>query len=226
MTAIENSILDDLKEMHSELLELVTSQLKAVKKYLSSGEDDDYTSEIRDYEKRINSLELSIDRECERFMARFTPVATDLRFVISILKSTIFLERMGDNAERVTDYIDELGKPYSKEILSKLELEKMIDTIIEMLGYLTEAYSEMDIEKARKAYYLDKKVNKANKHNLKTIEKYIADNPKQTKEGLFLFSTSKKLERSGDYCKHITEELIFYINAQIMRHKKIKKSKL
>ena len=170
MTAIETSILEDIKEMHAELLELVTSQLQSVKKHLSSEEDDDYSSEIKDYEKRINSLELSIDRECERFMARYTPVATDLRFVISILKSTIFLERMGDNAERITDYLEELGRPYPKELLNMLELEKMIDIVVEMLGYLAEAYTEMNVEKARKAYHLDKKVNKLNKANLKTIE--------------------------------------------------------
>jgi len=224
MTIIENTIIEDLKEMLSELIDLVSSQFEALKNALiTSPEEDSFSSEIMDYEKRINSLELSIDRECERFMAKFTPVASDLRLVISILKSTIFLERMGDNAERIVNYIDELGHSYSKEVIKQVELDKMIDLILEMLSYLNEAYLEMDVQKARKAYHLDKKVNKINLANLKAIEKYLTENPKYTKECLYLFSTSKKLERTGDYCKHITEELIFYINAKTMRHKKVKK---
>ena len=222
MTNIESTIIEQIKEMLTELIDMVTSQMELAKSCLFEGNDDD-RDEILEYEKRINSLELSIDRECERFMARYNPVATDLRFVISILKSTIYLERMGDNAERMTAYLEDIGKPYAKEVLTKLSIDKMIDLIVEMLSYLSEAYNEMDVQKARKAYHLDKKINKLNIANIEAIEKYLTNNSKNVKECMYLFSTTKKLERSGDYCKHIAEELLFYINAKVMRHKKIKK---
>ena len=222
MTNIESTIIEQIKEMLTKLIDMVTSQMELAKSCLLEGNDDD-RDEILEYEKRINSLELSIDRECERFMARYNPVATDLRFVISILKSTIYLERMGDNAERMTAYLEDIGKPYAKEVLTKLSIDKMIDLIVEMLSYLSEAYNEMDVQKARKAYHLDKKINKLNIANIEAIEKYLTNNSKIVKECMYLFSTTKKLERSGDYCKHIAEELLFYINAKVMRHKKIKK---
>lgn len=222
MQHIENNLIKQFKKMLVDLMQMVQEQNERAKECILNG-DIEIVEEIRQFEKRINAQELSIDRECERFLAIYNPVASDLRFIISTLKTTIYLERLGDNSERIASYVEDLNEKYPKILLKKLQIDKMIDHVNQMLDLLQEAILNNDTLLARKAYQLDKKINKLNRENLEMINRILSENSKLTNEALHLFSTSKKIERSGDYCKHIAEELLFYMQAEIVHHKKVKK---
>ena len=68
--------------------------------------------DIRVTEKRVDSHELKIDRDCENILALYAPVAIDLRFVLAVLKINYNLERIGDYADGIAQIIEGLDKPF------------------------------------------------------------------------------------------------------------------
>ena len=87
---------------------------------------------------------------------------------------------------------------------------------------ITVAFDETDVKIARKVFKKDKILDKINIRSFKVLDAEIQKDPTIVKEALFLFSVIKKMERVGDLIKNIAEEIIFYSDAEILKHKKKK----
>ncbi|MFM7900877.1 MAG: phosphate signaling complex PhoU family protein, partial [Bacteroidota bacterium] len=96
--------LKNLKADMNEMFDLVGSQMAKALKSLRDF-DKDLAREVRVNEKRVNAFELKLDRDCENVIALFTPVAIDLRFVLACLKINSNLERIGDIAEGIAQFV-------------------------------------------------------------------------------------------------------------------------
>ena len=214
--------LKQLKEATSEMMDLVKSQLEKSKEAFINF-DTELAEEIIHHEKRINAMELSIDRDCENIFALFNPVATDLRFVISILKINSDLERIADHAKGVANYVLELEKPADASIIELVKMIKMFDIAITMVEDIATAFDTEDTKLARKVYKKDSTINKINKNSSKIIREFVKEKPDEMRSALFLFSTIRKVERVGDHVKNIAENIIFHIDAKVLKHKKKKK---
>ncbi|HEX8676260.1 MAG TPA: PhoU domain-containing protein, partial [Segetibacter sp.] len=109
----------EIKQLGGEVVEmfqLVHSQLsKALSSLLNF--DKDLAREILKIEKRVNSTELQIDRDCENILAIYTPVAVDLRFILAVLKINTNLERVGDIAEGIAKSIIDTETPFKQALL-------------------------------------------------------------------------------------------------------------
>jgi len=214
--------VQQLKEAIMDMAELTISQMKKAKEaYLAN--DSELAQEIIHNEKRVNAMELSIDRDCENIFALLNPVASDLRFVISALKINSDLERIGDYADGIADYVIDLTEKLDPSLVKETKIEKMFNIAISMLEDIAIALKEDNVKLARKVYQKDSELNKININASKTITKYINDNPKTVRQSLFMFSIIRKIERTGDHIKNIAEDLIFYVEAKVLRHKKMKK---
>ena len=214
--------VQQLKEAIMDMAELTISQMKKAKEaYLAN--DSELAQEIIHNEKRVNAMELSIDRDCENIFALLNPVASDLRFVISTLKINSDLERIGDYADGIADYVIDLTEKLDPSLVKETKIEKMFNIAISMLEDIAIALKEDNVKLARKVYQKDSELNKININASKTITKYINDNPKTVRQSLFMFSIIRKIERTGDHIKNIAEDLIFYVEAKVLRHKKMKK---
>ena len=102
-----NNLEKEINSLKKELLNmflLVESQWK--KKAIAILEfDQDIAEEISSIENRVNALELTIDKKCENILALLSPVAIDLRFVLSTYKINHELERVADIAESIANYV-------------------------------------------------------------------------------------------------------------------------
>ena len=105
MAPIENEIISLKKELINMWM-LVQSQLNKTREAMTNF-DKDLAREILVKEKRVNSFELKIDRDCENIFALHCPVAIDLRFLLAALKINTNLERIGDIAAGVAKYVIE-----------------------------------------------------------------------------------------------------------------------
>ena len=210
--------LDQIKEAIFEMMIKTNRQVEKSKEAFINF-DEDIAEEIVHNEKWINALELSIDRECENTFALFQPVATDLRFVISMLKINSDLERIADYAENIAKYVIEMEEPISDELIQKVKLNKMFDLAIKMTADISIAFENEDTKLAKKVFKQDKDLNKINNISSRIISEYIQSNPQEIRSALFLFSVIRKLERLGDHVKNIVEDFIFYLDAEIIKHK-------
>lgn len=212
-----------LKDNVLELMFLVKSQLEKGQKSLDTF-DEELAHEIMANEKRVDSLELTIDRDCENLLALHNPVAVDLRFVMAAFKINSDLERVGDHANSIAKYIVDFGRQIDEETIEKMRIAEMYETSITMMSNVFNAFITEDTELARKVFKLDKKLNEINREVSDITAELIREDIEQTKNYLYLFSIIRKLERVGDLTKNIAEELIFYIEAKVLKHQK-KKSK-
>ncbi len=211
--------IEQLKFSLNEMAWLALSQLtKAKSAFLNY--DLELAEEIMHNEARMNAFELSIDRDCENLLAIFTPVATDLRYIISVLKINSELERIADHAEAIVRYLGDLDKSITTDILGKASFEHMFDMAISMTHDIIKSLEDEDTTLARKVYKKDKELNNINIVSLGIISSWIAENPQKATEGMVLFSTIKKLERIGDHVKNIAEDVVFYLEAELLKSKK------
>lgn len=214
--------LNALRTEITEMWRMVISQLYKTREALLNF-DKDLAREVVVTEKRINSLELKIDRDCENIFALFNPVAVDLRTVLAILKINNNLERSGDIAEGIAKYIISAEQPFHEDIVDSTQILKMYDETNEILEDVLKAFENEDTRLARSVFKRDELIDEINVKANAVIADYIRSNPDLIEEGLFMISMIRKLERVGDHCKNIAEEIIFNVEAKVLKHKSKKK---
>tara|TARA_B100001769_G_scaffold122958_1_gene95986 strand:- start:4 stop:651 length:648 start_codon:yes stop_codon:yes gene_type:complete len=178
--------------------------------------DQDIAEEISSSEKRINAQELKIDNECENLIALHAPVASDLRFILSTFKINHALEHIGDIAESIAKYVAENDVPYTKAIIDEINIKVMLENFNSMMDDIIEAFENEDPKIARKVFKKDKVLNKINEQAPVIIEKYLSEQDK--KMLLYLLSSIRKIERAGDSLKKIAEEIIYHLEAKVIKH--------
>jgi len=212
---------DQLNQAGLDMLAICVSQLEKAKESFVN-HDSDLAEEVLNNENRVNALDLKIEKDCEKFIALFNPVAIDLRFIMAILKINSDLERIADHAYGISKYVVDVDKKIPEHLFKALEFEKMFETISSMFENITIAYETKDVKSARKVFKKDKILDTINSNSFKTIEIEIKKDNSIINEALILFSVVKKLERVGDLIKNVAEEIIFYIDAEVIKHQRKK----
>jgi phosphate transport system protein len=221
MPAIEPE-LQALKDNLLDMLMLVRNQMIKCKDCIQKN-DIALAEEVIADEKRVNIQELAIDRDCENILALFTPVATDLRLVLATLKITNDLERIGDNAKGLAKFLINNQNNMHRGWITELNIPSMLEVLIDMLKDMGEALRKDDTKLARKTSKRDEELNEYNKRAYKITALLIKDHPDDAKDLLTLFSLTRDLERAGDLTKNIAEEIVFHIEAKVVKHKKDQK---
>ena len=210
----------ELKLLKADTIEywkLVNSQL--AKGYDSLVEmDKELALEIISIEKRVNALEIKIDRDCENIFALFNPVAVDLRFVLAVLKINTNLERTGDIAEGIAKFVNNVDATFDKELLKQTRALEMFQSARNMMDRVLEAIEKEDTSLARKIFKEDETLDKINMAANSIIANYIRSNEGKIEQALYLLSIIRKLERVGDQAKNMAEEIVFYIEAKVLKH--------
>ncbi len=209
--------LKRLKDESVELFELVISQLRKGRIALLDF-DKDLAREVNFNEKRVNALELKIDKDCENIFALFNPVAIDLRFVLAVLKINSNLERIGDIADGIARYVIEADAPFHADLLKVTRLDEMYTLAIEMLEDVRKCFYEEDTRLARGVFKKDDVLDDINGSANRVVEALIRKEAEHIAPALHIISTIRKLERTGDQVKNIAEEIIFYLEAKVLKH--------
>ena len=216
MAKIENEIRL-LKEEVTNMWNMVHNQLtKGLSALLNF--DKDLAREVVMIEKRINSEELKIDRDCENILAIYCPVAVDLRFVLAILKINTNLERIGDIAEGIAKLIIDTEQPFKQDLLDSTKVVEMFDEALQIIQVIQSAFEKEDSAIARGIFKRDEFLDAINRKANELIINYLKQNPSDIDQALNLLSIIRRLERVGDQSENIAEEIIFYIEAKVLRH--------
>ena len=209
--------LDYLKIALTEMASLVESQLqKSIQALLE--QDEDLANEVLHHERRVNAYELKIDKDCENIFALLTPVAHDMRLVFATLKINADLERIGDYAEGISKIVVDEKKGFDFKLVQTLDLKHMFEIVFAMFKDVMIAYSENDSRLARSVFSRDLLVNDLNYKAMPIIVDFCKENNQAISQAIELLSIMRKLERVGDHITNIAEEIIFYKEAQVLKH--------
>jgi phosphate transport system protein len=221
MNHLETEI-QSLKNNVVEMWHLVNSQLDKSQKVLTDF-DKNLCQNIKVNEKMVDTFELMIDKDCENILALYSPVAIDLRFVLSVLKVNYNLERIGDYASGISKLVNDLENPIKEELFSSTKVELMFNLCKELLKESLASFEHENNWETRNILCRDKAINKINKEATKIVSDYIINNPADVMSAMNVLSIIRKLERVGDHIQNIAEELIFFMEAKVLKHQKKKK---
>ncbi len=150
-------------------------------------------------------------------------MAFDLRLVLACLKINSNLERIGDIADGIARFIIEIRLEPEKELLENTRLLEMFDVASAMLNDVSSAFEIEDTKLARSVFRNDEILDEINSKANQAVADFIRSHPDRINQSLYLLSMIRKLERVGDQSKNIAEEIIFYIEAKVLKHKMSKK---
>jgi phosphate transport system protein len=216
MTPLENEITALKKELINMWI-LVQSQLNKAKEAMVQF-DKDLAREVLVKEKRVNSFELKIDRDCENIFALHCPVAIDLRFLLAALKINTNLERIGDIAASIAKYVIDSAVNFDTAAMESTSMLRMYDEAVNILTDTRTAFEKEDTVLARSIFKRDDVLDVINDNASNTVAEVIKANINSMTEALYILSIIRKLERVGDQSKNIAEEIIFYVEAKILKH--------
>ena len=212
---------DELKAIRTEVLDmwaLVYDQMKNVCEAITTA-DKEKAWDVLIREKRVNAYELKLDCDIEDFLVLYNPVAIDMRFVLAMLKINTDLERIGDFAENIARFIiKQDGTPIDAELIQKTRLKEMADQMLDMLATAREALEKEDIAMANSLFEKDNIVDEINAGATAALAEYIAANPDKAAFCLDFKGVFLRLERAGDHITNLAEEIVFYIDAVVLKH--------
>lgn len=178
-------------------------------------EDLELAQEIIDTDFQIDEREIEVEEECLKILALYQPVATDLRFLIAVIK-------INNDLERIADYASNIAKRYKTGSQSpdkfKYDYTPMADQAARMLRMSLDALVSMDVDMAYEVRDMDAQVNKMRNEAYDSMKKDIKAYPEKVGAIINMYLISRHIERIGDHTTNVAEEVIYLIEGEIIRH--------
>ena len=211
-----NEELEDIRNKVLEMGGIVEEQLGRAVRALVEG-NTKLASQVVADDYRVNALEVEIDEDCTRIVARRQPAASDLRLVMAVIKTITDLERIGDEAKRVAKMVeDELNGAMAEDV--RHELEHMGNLVREMLRMILDAFARTDVETAVRVVKYDNRVDVKYVSITRQLITYMAQDPKSISRILNILWAARAMERMGDRCGNIAEYIFYLVHGRDIRH--------
>jgi phosphate transport system protein len=166
---------------------------------------------------KVNAMEVYIDEECSRILARRQPAASDLRLVVAIIKTITDLERIGDEADRVAKMASNLSKmdlPRGPHV----EVETLGQQVQAMLHAALDAFARMDADAALAVAKMDAKIDREYEAVIRQCITFMIEDSRSISRVLDIIWALRSLERVGDHARNITEYVIYFVHGKDVRH--------
>ncbi|MEG0829344.1 MAG: phosphate signaling complex protein PhoU [Anaerovoracaceae bacterium] len=195
-------INEKLTAMTKLVNETIVNSMKAIKE-----KDTGLARQIIDGDQYIDDMEDEINDVCFKFLATQSPLASDLRYCISLMSMVRDLERIGDHCEDLAKYaIRMAGEEYYKELI---DLPRMADMAASMVNNAIHAFLQRDLRLARKVWKADEEVDELFR-NIHEEQLNIAETDSTKAKMAIMFAfVAAHLERIADYATNICEETVF-----------------
>lgn len=208
--------LEATRSMFLQMGGLVESMVLDGMRALADGELD-LVDKVREHERQVNQLEVSIDERIGLLIARNQPTAVDLRLLLSISKMLTDMERCGDEAVKVAKVARRLHEADSS-YEPVVELRHMGDAVAGMIRAALDAFAREDPVAAAQVVRNDKDVDREWKAALRHMITYMIEDPRTISRSIDLVFIARALERIGDHAKNMAERVIYMVLGDDVRH--------
>ena len=175
-----------------------------------------FAQEVFGLEVKVNHMEIEIEDEVLRLMARRQPAAKDLRLLTAILKINNDLERVADQAVNIAEIAVDLMKlPLLKPLI---DIPHMAHLAQKMIKNSLDAFVQHDAALAQAVCEDDDEVDRINDQLFRELLTYMMEDPKSITRAVDLILVSRNLERIADHATNISEDVIFIEEGKNIKH--------
>ena len=204
-------------EMGNLTEEMVVNAIKAI----DAGERDELIAVVMSDEYRLDQMQLEIDKEAIRLLTVYSPVAGDLRFVMSVSRITAELERIGDHATNMCESIQLMASKALMEV--EPEVRQMGAIVNDMVSDALNAFLHNDHRRARSTIAKDDLVDTINDQIVKELlsdelVKEVLAGKRDIAGALSQMLIARSLERIADQATNISEEVVYMVKGDDIRH--------
>ena len=193
--------------------DLVLRALRSALNALARG-DDELADEVIGFDDEIDNRYLAIENGVQSLLARQTPVASDLRLVLAILRVNLHLERMADYCVTVAKLTKLMGGLDVSDDRILSSLEDMGQRAEQMIRVALDAFADRDLEKAPSLNDLDDLIDRANRNAVDDVLS-LGDSAEEREYGLRMLVISRCVERIGDHAVDIGEQVAFVVTGEL-----------
>ncbi len=216
---MERHFDEELKELHREILKMGTLAEAAIERSMEALKNRSVSraQEIINADAGIDELELVIDEKCIDLIARYQPMAGDLRFITTGMKINADLERIADLAVDIAQRVLEIAdKPLLKPLI---DLPRLSAIAREMVRGAINAFVNRDVELAKKVVLTDPQADELrNLVQKELIYSYMARDAGTADRAVPLLLIARHLERICDHATNIAEDVIYMVKAKVVKH--------
>jgi phosphate transport system protein len=171
---------------------------------------------VQDEDQWVDSLEVQVEEECLKLLALYQPVASDLRYIVSVLKINGDLERIGDLCQSLGRHSYKFSK--KEQVVLPDPLMIMAGLAREMLTKSLNALIERDVNACQRIIHQDKQVDSLYGEVYDWLKEGMDQQLPQAKARLNIYLAAKDLERIADHACNIAEDVIYLVSGEIVRH--------
>jgi len=204
----------DILTMGIMVEEAINQALRAL-----STRDADLASQVIRADEWVDARENRIDEECLKLLALYQPAASDLRFITAVMKINGDLERMADEAVNIAERAASLAE--RPRLAVDLEFEEMQRRVRTMVKESLDALVNRDAALARKVCGEDDAVDDLNRANYKKLLDVMRKDGESIERAVMLLSVSRFLERIADLATNVSEDVVYFVEGEIIRHRGI-----
>jgi len=209
------SFTEELEQLESALQEegdLVLCALRSSLNALARG-DEELADEVIAFDDEVDRRYVAIETGVQTLLARQTPVASDLRLVLAVLRINLHLERMADYCVTVAKLTKLMGDlDISGEAIGR-SIEDMGQRCEQMIRVAMDAFTSRDADKAQTLVELDELIDRANRNATEDVLS-LGDSPQEREYGLRMLVVSRCVERIGDHAVDIGEQVAYLVTGE------------
>ncbi|MBU2538477.1 MAG: phosphate signaling complex protein PhoU [Proteobacteria bacterium] len=167
-------------------------------------------------DREIDDMEVDIEEDCLKILALYQPVAIDLRFIVAALKINSDLERIGDLAVNIAERGLFLAAQDKFEI--PFDLSAMVNLAEKMVTESIDSLINHDVRLAHQIRAADDNMDAMNREMYTKLKGMLTTDTEHVNNLLHVLSVGRHLERIADHATNIAEDVIYLVDAQIIRH--------
>lgn len=178
--------------------------------------DDDLAKRVVERDAEIDRMEVDLEEECLKILALYQPVATDLRFIVTVLKVNNDLERIADLAANIAEYGLMLNG--DREVPFSYDFKTMVSKTQQMLTMSLDALVNRSADLAHRVRMADDEVDDLHRDMYAKVEERMKASPEFMGVWIKHIGLSRCLERIADQATNIAEDVIYLVTGEIVRH--------